>query len=146
MQNLLCTFFFITKTRLLCSIFCKLLALRNVKLCLKSDANFQEVQSRNLKSHLKIQILPKRKGRFKNQTLVIQVGEKGLECADILISGTEEIHSMAWLATKYDLNTSAIWLRKWYRTAQPYFQEKTEATSGVRQSALFSIFDLKSYS
>lgn len=105
-------FFSITKTRLLYSIFCKLLALRNVKLCLKSDANFQEVQSRNLKPHLKIQILPKRKGRFKNQTLIIQVGEKGLECADILISRTEEIHSIAWLATKYDLNTSAIMVKK----------------------------------
>lgn len=89
-QNLLYTFFSISKTRLLCSIFCKLIALRNVRICLSSDANFQEVLSHNLKPHFKIQILPKRKDTFKIQMLVIQVGEKSSEDADILISGTEE--------------------------------------------------------
>lgn len=49
---------------------------------------------------------------FKNQTFVIQVGEKSLEHTDTLISGTEEIHWIAWLATKYDLHTSAIMAKK----------------------------------
>lgn len=41
--------------------------------------------------------------------LVIQIREKSLEHADILTSGIEESHS---IVTKYDMNTSAIMVKK----------------------------------
>lgn len=69
-ENLLYPFFPVTKARLLCPTFCKLLALRSFRICLKSDDNFQEVQSHNIKPHWKTQRLPKRRDSFQNQTTI----------------------------------------------------------------------------
>jgi len=102
------------------------------------------MQSHSIKPHLKNPSISKDEDRFEKQITTFNSSRRrGLDYADILISGAEETHLLPWLATRTMIWIQVLlWCRQWYRTEETYFQWKTKATLGVRWSVLQSSLDL----
>lgn len=118
---------------------------RNFRLCLKSDDNFQEMQSHNIKPNLQIQGFPKRKKRLKKQTTICNSSRRGLDCSDILISGTEETHLIAWFATIQSEYKCYYGQDNGMKQKRLIFKRRLKLLQGS-DGLLQSILDLKSYS